>query len=183
MSGFRLVVGHTTVPETIALVQELAQTAHRVAAENHFDYLVCMKRSKEVKNHGHAVKAQPTTTKRTQITIDQQPRWHVVVEEALEFQKRVSLPEKECEQFQDYFLGNLDKTCLMAYVNGAVRVTASQGKKKTKKNANDSRISITSLRIGLASGFQGPFTFLAKGTRMDRPSINTILKERCPSVS
>jgi len=73
--------------EAIALVQELVQTAYRVAAENHFDCLVQMKCLRGVKNHGRTVKAQPTTTKRTQIVIDQQLRWHAVVEEALKFQK------------------------------------------------------------------------------------------------
>ena len=81
----------------------------------------------------------------------------------------MNLPEGEYENQKEYFFGNLDETCLMANADGSVRVIASQGKKKTEKNADDSRTSITSLRVGLASGEQGPFTFLAKGERMDRP--------------
>ena len=73
--------------EAITLVMELAQTTNRVAAENHFDYLVRKKLLRGVKNHGRTVKAQPTTTKRTQITVEQQLRWQSAMEEALEFQK------------------------------------------------------------------------------------------------
>jgi len=169
--------------EAITLVMELAQINDRTAAENHFDYLVRKKQLIGVKNFGRTVKAQATTTKRTQITIDQQLRWHTCIEEALEFQKRVNLPAEEYEKVKDHFLGNLDETCLMANADGSVRVIASQTKKKTEKNTDDSRTSITSLRIGLASGNQGPFTFLAKGTRMDRPSITKLLKEQCPAGS
>jgi len=85
--------------EAISLVMEMAQTTDRGAAENHFDYLVRMERLIGVKNHGRTAKAQATTTKRSQITVDQQLRWHTVVEEALEFQKRVNLPKDEYEEF------------------------------------------------------------------------------------
>jgi len=68
-----------------------------------------------------------------------------VVEEALEFQRRANLPEEEHKLFHDCFLGNLDETCLMANADGSVRVTASQAKKKTEKNTDDSRTSIASL--------------------------------------
>lgn len=54
--------------EAIALVIELAQSTVCVTAENHFDYLVRMKCLNGVKNHGCAGKAQPATTKGTQIT-------------------------------------------------------------------------------------------------------------------
>jgi len=169
--------------EAIALVMELAQTSDRTAAENHFDHLLRKKQLIGVKNFGRTVKAQATATKRTQIAIDQQLRWRTCIEEALEFQKRVNLPTEECEKVQDCFLGNLEETCLMANADGSVRVMASQAKKKTEKNTDDSRASIASLRIGMTSGNQGPFAFLAKGSRMDRPSITKLLKEQCPAGS
>jgi len=62
-------------------------------------------------------------------------------------------------------------------------VIASSPKKKTEKNADDSRASIASPQIGLASGTQGAFAFLAKGVRMDRKSIAKALKDRCPNRS
>jgi len=71
----------------------------------------------------------------------------------------------------------------MANADGSVRVIASLSKKKTEKNTDDSRASIASLRIGLASGAQGPFAFLAKGVRMDRKSIAKALKDCCPNGS
>ena len=129
------------------------------------------------------MKAQATTTKRGQITVKQQLRWHTTIQEAIDYQRKVNKPEAEYLEVEDFFFGNLDETCLMANSDGSVRVVASASKKKTEKNTDDSRASIASLRIGLASGEQGPFTFLAKGTRMDRKSISNLLKERCPPGS
>jgi len=169
--------------EAISLVMELAQTTQRKSAEGHYDYLVRQKRLLGVKNFGRSVKAQATTSKRGQITVEQQLRWHTTVEEALDFQRKMNQPSDEYLMVEDHFLGNLDETCLMANADGSVRVIASLSKKKTEKNTDDSRASITSLRIGLASGTQGPFTFLAKGVRMDRKSIARALKERCPAGS
>ena len=60
--------------EAITLVMELSQITDRKAAENHYDYLVRMKRLKGVKNFGRTVKAQATTTKRGQIMVKQQLR-------------------------------------------------------------------------------------------------------------
>jgi len=136
---------------------------NRSGAEGHYDYLVWKERLKGVKNFGRTVKAQATTTKRGQITIEQQLRWHTAVQEALDYQREVNKPEAEHLTLQDYFFGHLYETCLMANADGSIQVIASASKKKTEKNADDSRASITSLRIGLASGTQGPFTFLAKG--------------------
>jgi len=73
---------------------------------------------------------------------------------------------------------------LMANADGsACVIAASQAKKKTEKNVDDSRTSATSLRIGLTSGNQGQYTFLAKGTQMDRPIITKLLREQCPKGS
>jgi len=172
--------------EAISLVQELAQTTNGSAAESHYDYLARKERLVGVKNFGRSVKAQATTTKRGQITVEQQLRWHTAVKEALDYQREVNKPEAKHLMLQDYFFGNLDETCLMANADGSVRVLASASKKKTEKNTDDSRASITSLRIGLASGTQGPFTFLAKGVQMDRKSVDyksvkRTLSQRQPS--
>ena len=169
--------------EAISLVMELSQTTNRTAAEGHYDYLVRKDRLKGVKNSGRTVKAQATTSKRGQITVEQQLRWHTTAQEALDFQRRVNKPTNKYLELEDHFFGNLDETCLMANADGTVRVIGSASKKKTEKNTDDSRASITSLRIGLASGAQGPFTFLAKGVRVDRKSISTLLKEQCPKGS
>ena len=169
--------------EAIQLVMELSQCGCPKKAANHFDYLVRKRRLVGVKNFGRTVKAQATTTKRSQIHVEQQLRWHTTVDEALQEQRRLNHPIAAFELCQDHFFGNMDETCLMANADGAVRVLASAGKKKTEKNSNDSRVSITSLRVGMASGDQGPFTFLARGNRFDRPSVKKVIKERCPSGS
>lgn len=169
--------------EAITLIMELSQTSCRRTAENHFDYLIRQGKMKGLKNNGRTVAAQATTTKRSQIQVEQQLRWHTCVDDALFELRRLNQPEAEFEDVQDHFFGNLDETCLMANSDGSIRVIASSNKKKTEKNTDDSRASITSLRVGMASGEQGPFTFLAKGTRMDRPSIKTLLNTRCPKGS
>ena len=66
------------------------------------------------------------------------------------------------EELEDHFWGNLDETCLMGN-EGAVKVIASAEKRKIKKIVDHSRISITAVRVGFASGTQGPIFFLAKG--------------------
>jgi len=94
--------------EAISLVMELAQTTNRTAAEAHCDYLVRQKHLKGVKNFGRSVKAQATASKRGQIAVEQQLRWHATVEEALEHQRKVNQPSDECLMLEDHFLGNLD---------------------------------------------------------------------------
>jgi len=169
--------------EAIQLVMELAQMTNRTTAEGHCDHLVRQKRLRGVKNFGRTVKAQATASKRGRIAVEQQLHRHATLQEALDFQREVNEPTNEQLEVEDFFFGNLDETCLMAKADGSVRVIASAWKKKTKKNMDDSRASITSLRIGPASGTQGPFAFLAKGTQMDRKSITRLPKEQCPAGS
>jgi len=115
--------------------------------------------------------------------VKQQLRWHACVDDAIEDMRRLNQPHSAFMQVEDHFFGNLDETCLMANADGSIRVIASASKKKTEQNTDDSRASITSLRVGTAAGTQGPFIFLAKGSRIDRPSLKNIFKEQCPSGS
>jgi len=71
---------------------EPAQTTQQKSAEGHCDYLAQQKRLKGVKNFGHSVKAQATESKRGQIAVKQQLRWHATVEEALDFQRKMNQP-------------------------------------------------------------------------------------------
>ena len=66
----------------------------------------------------------------------------------------------------EYFVGNLDESCLMP-ANGNIYVVASSGKNKTEKILDDFRKSITTVRTGFTSGQQGAYLFLAKGKNMD----------------
>jgi len=170
--------------EAISLIMELAQMNNRKKAENHLEHLVRTKQLKGLKNNGRVVKAQATTTKRSQIQVEQQLRWHTTVDDTLAEMRRLNQPAAAFAQLEDHFFGNFDENCLMANADGSVRVMASNTKKKTEKNTDDSRASITSLRVGMASGEQGPFTFLAKGSeRFNRPSLQVLLKTRCPKGS
>jgi len=63
----------------------------------------------------------------------------------------------------------------MVNADGLMRALAALSKKKAEKSSDDSQRSMTSLCIGLALGAQGPFTFLAKGSWMDRQNKSNIL--------
>jgi hypothetical protein len=150
---------------------EIAQSSDFKKCENHFDYLIRAKKLKGLKRDGRATTAQPTTTKRGQITPEQQLRWHTTVENALAEQRRLNLPAEEFDKVCDHFFGNLDESCFMANADGKVKVIASSDKKKTEKITDDCRSSITSVRVGFASGDEGPYIFLAKGQEIQRASL------------
>jgi hypothetical protein len=53
------------------VIQEaLADPNNREAAENHLDYLIWTDLLPKLKNNGHVIRAQKTTTKRSQIPIE-----------------------------------------------------------------------------------------------------------------
>ena len=169
--------------EAVSLICELAQCSDRKKACNHLNYLVSHNKLSGLKRGGRVVAAQATTKKRSQIVVEQQLRWHTTVEDALQELRRLNQPAIEFEDLCHHFWGNLDETCFQANADGSVKVIASSEKKKTEKISEDCRSSITSLRIGMASGIQGPFTFLAKGVKNDRPALNKVLQKRCPEGS
>ena len=170
--------------EAISLIMELSQINNRKKAENHLEHLIRTKQSKGLKNNGRVVCAQATTAKRSQIQVEQQLRWHTTVNDALAEMRRLNQQAAALAQLEDHFFGDFDETCLMVNSDGAVRVMASSSEKKKEKNTDESRASITSLHVGMASGTQGPFAFLAKGTeRFDLPSSQEPLKTRCPKGS
>ena len=61
------------------------------------------------------------------------------------------------------FTGSFDESLFMANQYESIKIVASGGKKKTDKNCDDFRASVTSLREGAFFGNQGPFIFLSKG--------------------
>jgi hypothetical protein len=161
--------------EVISLIGEMAQCPNKITCQNHWNYLVRSGKMKELKAGGKVNKAQNTTTKRTQITVEQQLRWHTIVESSLQELYRLNQPHEEFKQLIDYFSGNLDESCLMA-ANGKIHVVASKSKNKTEKIADDCRDSITTLRTGFASGEQGAYFFLAKGKKLDRHKFKNLVK-------
>jgi hypothetical protein len=154
--------------EVIHLIMELAQTNDFTKCENHWHYLVRNHKVPGLKRGGKVTAAQSTTTKRSQIRVEQQLRWHTTVENALAEQRRLNLPTEEFDKVCDSFFGNLDESCFMTNSDGKVKVVASNEKRKTEKITDDSRQSITSVRVGMASGEEGPYIFLAKGQEIGR---------------
>jgi hypothetical protein len=164
--------------EAIRLIQELAQSSNYTKCENHFDYLIRAKKLKGLKQDGRVTTAQATTTKRSQIQVEQQLRWHTTVEAALAEQRRLNLPADEFEKVTDSFFGNLDESCFMANSDNKILIIASDAKRKPEKITDDCRASITSVRCGMASGEEGPYIFLAKGQKIERSSLRGDISRR-----
>ena len=124
---------------------------------------------KKLKGGGRVVKAQATTTSRTQITAEQQLRHHTALDVAFgELSARNNDPRRllPFDKVSEFFVWNWDEMCYVA-CDGVVKVVASAEKKKTEKNSDDCRDSITAGRFGNAAGDQGAYFFLAKGKSLN----------------
>ena len=94
-------------------------------------------------------KAQNTTTKSTKITIDKQftmAHYYGFIHRRVE---TLNNPNDGFVNVIEYFIGNLDKSCLM-YANGKIYVVASSGNNKTEKISDDCREYITTSQMGFA---------------------------------
>jgi hypothetical protein len=131
-----------TRSEMITMVMELSQCVSRKQAENHYGYLVQNCKLSGLKRGGKVVTAQKTTTKRSQITVEQQLRWHTAVDFALAEQQRQNLPAEEFDKVKEHFLCNMDESSLLAS-DGTVKVIWAAFKSKTEKILEDCRASIT----------------------------------------
>ena len=104
-----------TRAEIITMVMEMSQSCgSRKQAENHFDYLIRNGRFSGLKRGGRVVVAQKTTTKQSQITIEQQLRWHTAVDFALSEQRRLNLPAEDFNDVKEHFFLNMDESSLLA---------------------------------------------------------------------
>ena len=161
--------------EVFKLMMEMSQTSSVKCVENHFDYLIRENRLTGLKRGGKVSTAQATTTKRSQITPEQQWRWHCTIDSLFNDLKRLNTVDGsgcDYEDLKEHFFGNLDETAFVGNSDGSVKVIASKLKKKTEANRDDCRASITSIRIGNAAGDQGPFIFLAKGKSNTHSSLS-----------
>ena len=77
---------------------ELSHCVSPQQAKNHYDYLVRKGKLSGLKRGGRVVVAQKTTTKRSQITVEQQLRWHTLVDFALAEQTRLNLPAEQFDK-------------------------------------------------------------------------------------
>ena len=86
------------VAEIIALIGEIAQCFDLIKCRNHWNYIVMLGKLKELKGGGRLRKAQNTTTKRTQITIEQQLLCNATLDSAIDelCTKFTHTPVKEC---------------------------------------------------------------------------------------
>ena len=116
------------------------------------------------------VKAQKTTSKRSQCTVAQQYRWFKNYEKAISFlrEKNTGICNKTGKQFGElieHFILGGDETCLIADADGDLKIVGEYGKKKHEKKAADYKGSITMYRTGNAAGNNGPTAFVMKGKK------------------
>ena len=116
-------------------------------------------------------KVQATTSDRIAISLPQQHRWHVAVDDQYKFlrETNVGLCTKSGKSFGEvmaHFIIGLDEMCIMSDAHGTLHVIGAAEKKKHEKLLQDSRVSITIVRAGTCAGATGPTIFLLKGTKV-----------------
>ena len=127
------------------------------------------------KNHAglikpRAVRAQKTTTKRSQCTVSQQYRWRKRYKNGLKFlrEKNTGLCKMSGKTFgeiMEHFIVGGDETNLIADADGNMKIMAEFGRPKHEKLAGDFRGSITMYRTGSCGATNGPTGFLTAGKR------------------
>ena len=116
-----------------------------------------------------AVKAQKTTSKRSQCSVAQQYRWFTNYEKGLRFlrEKNTGVCRKTGKTFGElinHFVVGGDETCLMADADG-IKIVGEVGRKKHERKGADFRGSLTMFRTGTPAGDNGPTAFIMKGIR------------------
>lgn len=116
------------------------------------------------------VKAQKTTSRRSQCTVAQQYRWFRNYDRALRFlrEKNTGLCKRTGKTFGeliDYFIVGGDETCMMSDSNGDLKIKGEAGRKKHEKKVSNNRGSITMYRTGTPAGSNGPTAFIMAGKR------------------
>jgi hypothetical protein len=98
-----------TRKEVLNVIQDISGYSQK-AADNHLCYLVKNKKLPELKRSGQVVKAQQTTTSRSQVHIEQQLRFHTVIEAVLSDLDRMNQPFEDFQKVKEHFVTNLDET-------------------------------------------------------------------------
>jgi len=127
------------------------------------------------KNNPHHIKsglmkAQKTTSKRSELSVAHQWRWFENFEAGLDFLRRHNTgtcPKsgKTFGELIDHFVVGGDETCLMSDSNGDLKIVGAKDKRKHERKVSDNRCSITMFRTGLPSGHNGPTAFILKGKK------------------
>ena len=85
-------------------------------------------------------------------------------------------------EIRKHFWFNLDETGLL-FSEGNLQVIGSKERKKHEKDNQNSRDSITCIRIGSAGGTNGPAIFLSKGKKVDSRPCRNLEKHGAPPGS
>ena len=126
------------------------------------------------------IKAQKTTSKRSQCTVAQQYRWFKNYEKALTFLREKNtglcrLTGKSFGELIDYFVCGADETCMAFDDQGNLKVYGEAGRKKHEKKAGDFCGSITMYRLGTPMDHNGPTAFIMKGKNRKKGMTNKFL--------
>jgi hypothetical protein len=153
--------------EAVDLVQELDPKLTQEQARNHLSRTLLKRDTSIVK--ANAVVAQQTTTKRSNVTVPKQYRWHQTYEHSLDELCRKNtgvcrISGKTFGELIHCFITVGDETNLMASDdNRGVKVIGAAHRKKHKKKSADCRSSISLYRTGAVAGDTVPTIFLIKG--------------------
>ena len=149
--------------ECVDILHDLKPGAKRASVSKAFDRTIRPHNSEALTG---IVKANPTTVKRTAITVGQQFRWHTAVDQALTFLREQNTgltPDgKTFGEVIDHFVFGGDETCFLA--SGAdVKIIGDKQKPKHDLPTGNSRTSATIYRVGSTAGATGPTGFLPPG--------------------
>ena len=150
--------------DAIALIQDVAPGATKAQAQNTWAHTVKPGAQKNNQLTG-TVTAQKTTSKRSNINIPQQLRFHNLVEGCDKRHIEQNLDDDSGVDFasvQKFFKVNLDEQNFMAS-DGKVRIIGDKGIKKHETELSDSRVSCTALFVGSAGDTKGPVQLLLAG--------------------
>jgi hypothetical protein len=149
------------------LVQELDPKLTQEQARHHLSRTLLKGDTSILK--AKSVIAQQTTTKRSNITVPQQYRWHQTYEHFLDELRRNNtgvccISGKNFGELIHCFITAGDENKLMASAdNRGVKVTGAANRKKHEKKSADCRSSMSLYRTGDVAGDTGPTIFPMKG--------------------
>jgi hypothetical protein len=153
--------------EAVDLVQELDPKLTQEQARHPLSRNLLKGDSSIVKSKAGA--PQQTTTKRSNITVPQQYRWHQTYEYSLDELRRnnTSVCRISCKTFGElihcFITAGDDANLMTSDDNRGVKVIGATNRKKDKKKSADCRSSISLYRTGAVAGDTGPKIFLMKG--------------------